>query len=95
MQALFTLTSSESKRLLGKAVAALRKCSRQRIMVIRHRPGSTNGFIVEELMKSKIDKERYVAGQIIKGVLCVIGPDQRNKPVTFHKGEIWPWNPVR
>ena len=89
MQALFTLTSSESKRLLGKAVAALPEVKQAKdsgYLVIAR--GSTNAFIIEELMKSKIDKERYVAGQIIKGVLCVIGPDQRNKPVTFHKGEV-------
>jgi hypothetical protein len=89
MQALFTLTSSESKRLLGKAVAALPEVQQAKdngYLVIGR--GSTNGFIVEELMKSKMDKERYVAGQIIKGVLCVLGQDQRNKPVTFHKGEI-------
>jgi len=89
MQALFTLTSSESKRLLGKAVAALPEVQQAKdngYLVIGR--GSTNAFIIEELMKSKMDKERYVAGQIIKGVLCVLGPDQRNKPVTFHKGEI-------
>jgi hypothetical protein len=89
MQALFTLTSSESKRLLGKAVAALPEVQQAKdngYLVIGR--GSTNAFIIEELMKSKMDKERYIAGQIIRGVLCVLGPDQRNKPVTFHKGEI-------
>ncbi len=89
MQALFTLTSSESKRLLGKAVAALPEVQQAKdngYLVVGR--GSTNAFIIEELMQSKMDKERYVAGQIIKGVLCVLGPDQRNKPVTFHKGEI-------
>jgi hypothetical protein len=89
MQALFTLTSTESKRLLGKAVAALPEVQQAKdkgYLVISR--GSTNAFIIEELMKSKIDKERYVAGQIIKGVLCVLGQDLRSKPVTFHKGEI-------
>jgi len=50
--------------------------------------GSTNAFLLEELMNSRIDKERYIAGQIIKGVLCVLSQDQRNKPVVFHKGEV-------
>ncbi|HBB17719.1 MAG: hypothetical protein A3J94_03310 [Syntrophus sp. RIFOXYC2_FULL_54_9] len=89
MQALFTLTSSESKRLIGKAVAALPEVQQAKdngYLVIGR--GSTNAYIVEELMKSKTDKERYIAGQIIRGVLCVLGPDQRTKPVTFHKGEI-------
>jgi hypothetical protein len=89
MQALFTLTSSESKRLLGKAVAALPEVKHAKdngYLVIGR--GSTNAFIVEELLNKKIDKERYIAGQIIKGVLCVLGQDLRNKPVTIHKGEI-------
>jgi hypothetical protein len=89
MQALFTLTSSESKRLLGKAVAALPEVQHAKdhgYLVIGR--GSTNAFILEELMATPMDKDRYIAGQIVKGVLCVLGPDQRNRPVTFHKGEI-------
>ena len=89
MQALFTLTSSESKRLLGKAVAALPEVQHAKnngYLVIGR--GSTNAFIVEELLNKTIPKERYVAGQIVKGVLCVLGQDLRSKPVTFHKGEI-------
>jgi hypothetical protein len=89
MQALFTLTSSESKRLIGKAVAALPEVQQAKdngyLVVSR---GSTNAFIIEELTKSKMDKERYVAGQTIKGVFCVLDSDQRTKPVTFYKGEV-------
>jgi len=89
MQALFTLTSAESKRLLGKAVAALpevKQAKENGYLVIAR--GSTNAFVLEELLAGPVDKERYVAGQIIKGVLCVLDPQQRNKPVTFHKGEV-------
>jgi hypothetical protein len=89
MQALFTLTSSESKRLLGKAVAAMpevQKAKDHGYLVIGR--GSTNGFILEELLKEKVDKERYVAGQVIKGVMCVLGQGLRAKPVIFHKGEV-------
>jgi hypothetical protein len=89
MQALFTLTSSESKRLLGKAIAALPEVQHAKAhgyLVVGR--GSTNAFLIEELMNSTMDKERYVAGQIIKGFLCVLGNDLRSKPVTFHKGEV-------
>ncbi len=89
MQALFTLTSSESKRLIGKAVAALpevQKAKENGYLVVAR--GSTNAFVIEEITNKKMDKERYIAGQIIKGVLCVLGPDQRSKPVIFHKGEV-------
>ena len=50
--------------------------------------GATNGYIVEELLGKKIVKEGYVAGQTIKGVLCVLGAGDRTRPVVFHKGEV-------
>jgi hypothetical protein len=89
MQALFTLTSSESKRLLGKAVAAMPEVQQAKnngYLVVGR--GSTNAFILEELMNSRMEKEKYVAGQIIKGVFCVLGPGLRTQPITFHKGEV-------
>jgi hypothetical protein len=89
MQALFTLTSSESKRLLGKAVAAMPEVQHAKnngYLVVGR--GSTNAFILEEILKSKMDKERYVAGQVIKGVLCILGAGLRAKPITLHKGEV-------
>lgn len=88
MQALFTLTSSESKRLLGKGVAAMpsvQHAREQGYLVVGR--GSTNAFVVEELMGRRMEKERYVAGQTIRGVLCVLDGEQRSKPITFHRGE--------
>ncbi len=89
MQALFTLTSSESKRLLGKAVAALPEVQHAKdngYLVVGR--GSTNAFILEEVLRGGMEKERYVAGQVIKGVLCVLPPGLRGQPVTLHKGEV-------
>jgi len=89
MQALFTLTSSESKRLLGKAVAAMPEVQHAKengYLVVGR--GSTNAFILEELLGCKMEKERYVAGQVIQGVFCVLAGGLRAKPVTLHKGEI-------
>jgi len=89
MQALFTLTPAESKRLLGKAVAAMPEVQHAKnngyLLVAR---GSTNAFVLEELLQKKVEKERYVAGQVIKGVLCALDPDLRIKPITFHKGQV-------
>ncbi len=89
MQALFTLTSSESKRLIAKGVAAMPEVqetmSEGYLLVGR---GSTNGYIVEELLERSIEKERYVAGQVIRGVLCALGQGDRLQPITFHKGEV-------
>jgi len=88
MQSLFTLTPAESKRLIGKGIAALPEIQHAKkngyLLVGR---GSTNAYILEELLGKKIKKEGYVAGQVIKGVLCVLGAEERTQPVTFHKGE--------
>jgi len=94
MQAMFTLTPAESKRLIGKGVAALPEIQHAQkngyLLVGR---GSTNAYILEELLGKKIKKEGYTAGQVIKGVLCVLGAEERTKPVTFHKGEPLPVEP--
>jgi hypothetical protein len=88
MQALFTLTPAESKRLIGKGIAALpeiRKAQKNGYLLVGR--GSTNAYIVEELLHKKIAKERYVAGQTVLGTLCVLGPEDRIQPITFHKGK--------
>jgi len=94
MEAMFTLTPAESKRLIGKGVAALPEIQNARqngyLLVGR---GSTNAYILEELLGKRIKKEGYTAGQVIKGVLCVLGPEERTKPVTFHKGEVLEMEP--
>ncbi len=94
MQAMFTLTPAESKRLIGKGVAALPEIQHAQkngyLLVGR---GSTNAYILEELLGKKIKKEGYTAGQVIKGVLCVLGAEERTKPVTFHKGSPLPVEP--
>lgn len=96
MQALFTLTVAESKRLIGKAVAAIPSVRRARdegwLVVGR---GSTNAYVVEELLGKPIEKERYVAGQVIRGVLCALHDDLRSRPVTFHKGKVLEEDPAK
>ncbi len=95
MEALFTLTPSESKRLIGKSVAAMPKVVKalQEGYLIIGR-GSTNAYIAEELMNQTIEKEKYVAGQVVKGVLCVLDQGIRIQPITFHKGEILSVDPA-
>jgi hypothetical protein len=95
MQALLTLTPAESKRLIGKGVAALpevKHAMKNGYLLVGR--GSTNAYILEELLGGKVKKEGYMAGQIIRGILCVLGPDERIKPVTFHKGEVLPVEPA-
>ncbi len=89
MQALFTLTPSESKRLIGKGIAALPEVQSAKkngyLLVAR---GSTTAYCLEELLGEKLEKENYAVGQTIKGVLCAVQADSRLKPYTFHKGEV-------
>jgi hypothetical protein len=88
MQSLFTLTPAESKRLIAKGVAALpeiKHAMKNGYLLVGR--GSTNAYILEELLGNKIRKEAYTAGQVIKGVLCVLGPDERIKPMIFQKGK--------
>ena len=95
MQALFTLTPAESKRLIGKGVAALpeiRNAMKNGYLLVGR--GSTNAYILEELLGEKIKKEGYMAGQVIKVFLCVLGPEERTNPVTFHMGKALPVEPV-
>ncbi|MCX7816092.1 MAG: hypothetical protein N2317_01090 [Syntrophales bacterium] len=89
MQALFTLTPAESKRLIAKGLVRLPEVKQAKeegyLLVAR---GSTNGYILEELLGSEFRKEGYVAGQVIRGVLCALGQSERTKPVVFYRGQV-------
>jgi len=57
------LTVSESKRLIAKGVAALpsvKRATRKGIIAIGR--GTTNGYVVEEILGTKIEKHRMIAG---------------------------------
>lgn len=65
MKAQIVLTSSESKRLIAKAVSqidSVKNALKKGIIVICR--GGTNAFIAEELTGQKIDKGRFTAGYI-------------------------------
>jgi hypothetical protein len=89
MQALFTLTPSESKRLIAKAVVAMpdvRKAKEEGYLIIGR--GSTNAYIAEELLNDTLEKEKYVAGQVIKGIFCALAQGIRIQPVTFYENAV-------
>jgi len=89
MQALFTLTPSESKRIIAKAVVAMpevQRAKREGYLVIGR--GSTNAFIAEELLNAPLEKEKYVAGQVVRGVLCALHQEIRLRPVTFYRDQV-------
>jgi len=89
MQALFTLTPAESKRLIARGIVSIpevREAKEKGYLIVGR--GSTNAYIVEELLEKSIEKEKYVAGQIIKGITCALLQGVRLQPVTFHKNKL-------
>jgi len=96
MRALFVLTTSESKRLIGKAVAAMepvRKAKETGKILIGH--GSTNVYVVEELLAAdKIDKtwirDHYLSGVVLQGSLCTIPGADKPPILVLNKGELEP-----
>ncbi len=90
MKAVFTLTPAESKRLIAKAVVEMEevKIARERAYIILA-GGTTNGFIAQELLKERIDPQRFTAGTNVCGILCVTNPDDRHPfPIILERGQI-------
>ena len=88
-KALFTLTSSESKRLLAKAIACVpqvQNALKEGTVIIG--AGTTNAFVLEELTGKPVDKARYTAGIIARGRQCVTAPDERLAPAVIVDGKV-------
>lgn len=88
MKAIFTLTSSEAKRLLAKSVAILpevQNALKEGMVIVGG--GTTNAFILEELTGQQVEKARYTAGIITKGRQCVTPEADRLAPVVLVNGE--------
>lgn len=94
MQALVTINSAVSKRLIAKAVKKVieREIKSSIVYIAR---GSTNAYIVEEIIGKKIDKSRYVAGFYSGFGNCVLPEKYRLKEYIFVRGEIYDGNPER
>jgi len=89
MKAQISLTTTESKRLIAKAVKeekTVKNALKNGIVAIAL--GSTNAFVVEEILGKKIEKERYIAGIIDEKGSCVVPMKERIKEVVLEKGEI-------
>ncbi|MBU2560032.1 hypothetical protein KKA03_03965 [archaeon] len=89
MKAQFSLTTSESKRLIGKSVSQhplVKRALKSGIVAIGL--GSTNAFVVEEILKKKIEKERYVAGYTDERGPCVVPAKERLPEVVLKNGRI-------
>lgn len=89
MKAQFSLTSSESKRLIGKAVSQhpkVKKALKSGIVAVGL--GSTNAFVIEEILEKKIEKGRYVAGFVDEKGPCVVPVSERVPEVVLKKGKV-------
>ncbi len=92
MRAIIVLTHSECKRLIAKGIAELPEVKealeKHRIFVSR---GSTNAYVLEELLGEPIEKRHYVAGQMTgdKKTLYRFGSlraEKRLKEIVIDKG---------
>lgn len=89
VSALIALTSSESKRLIAKGVAALPEVKQalERGLVIIAR-GTTDAFVVEELTGNKIEhKSHFAAGFIVDGELSATPVSKLMSVVVLRKGK--------
>jgi len=95
MKALMTLTSSESKRLIAKGVAALPSVQlalEKHTLIVAG--GTSNAFVAEELLKVQIeDKSGYTMGIVTKGELGISLSSKRIAPYVISKGQALsiPW----
>jgi len=97
MKALVVLKPSASKRLIGRAVAEMtevRQAYKQGRIIIAG--GTTNAFIVDELLDTNIHKGYYTAGIVSDGKLTVTDEDKRLKPISLVNGQPvdQPWNEI-
>ena len=89
MLAEVVLTSSESKRLVGKAVAsmeAVKEALKSGLIIIIK--GTTNSYVAEEILKKPIEKERYGRGVVVPRGLSYL-PDEESVPdVVIENGKM-------
>jgi len=89
MKAVFTLTPSESKRLIAKGVAAMDivKKARENAYILLA-GGTSNAFIAEELLGRDFEPEKCSFGISTSGVLCNTPLDTLKMfPNVLYKGE--------
>src|SRR5690606_24310323 len=92
LRAAFAFTPSESKRLIGRAVAAMpmvRAALADDLLVIAH--GSTNVFVAEEILGALPQpRGTYLSGQIFNGVMCQTEPAEKGPILVLDRGRVVP-----
>ncbi len=89
MRAQFTLTPSESKRLIAKGVIALpsiQKALTEHTIILAG--GTTNGFLVEEILGDSLEeKSTYTVGIVTDGKTGASKEENRIHPYVITKGK--------
>jgi len=87
MNLFVSLTPSESKRLIGKAVAEMpivKECMKKGNIAIS--TGSTAGFAAEEILRERLELDRFPCGAITMGRPCRT-PEDRIGTIFIEKGK--------
>ncbi|AJC72407.1 hypothetical protein X802_09800 [Thermococcus guaymasensis DSM 11113] len=94
-RALVTLTPSESKRLIAKAVVAMPEVQHAlRRGFVYIATGTTAAYVAEEILGEKIEKEKWTVGTISKGRTCVTAKKTWPKHLVLYKGKPFEGEPV-
>ena len=100
MKALFVFTPTESKRLIGKAVAALdevKTALKKANILVSH--GSTSVYVLEEILGREellklMSPATYLSGIIVRGTLCTTAESEKRPVVLLKKGVVTPPAPT-
>ncbi|HET9904723.1 MAG TPA: hypothetical protein VFQ27_13595 [Xanthobacteraceae bacterium] len=97
LRAAFAFTPAESKRLIGRAVAAMeevRTALADDLIVIAH--GSTNVYVAEEILGGALPRPRgtFLSGQIFNGVMCQTEPSEKGPMLVLDRGKRIPPKPT-
>jgi len=94
MNILVSLTPSESKRLIAKALVIhpfVQNSLKNGNILISS--GTTTGFFIQELLQIPFDIEKFPSGVVTQGLLCQT-PDNRIRSIMLRKGQRAPENPA-
>lgn len=86
-RALVTLTSSESKRLVGKGIANLpevRGAFKDGIVFVA--TSTSTGYVAEELLNKPIDKGFFTSGIVVPRGICTTAYKRRLRYIGIRKG---------
>lgn len=100
MKALFVFTPNESKRLIGKAVAAMEEVKtalKKTNILVGH--GSTDVYVLEEILgKEKLyhmmNPAAFLSGILVRGTLCATVGSEKPPIVLLKKGVVAPPAPT-